>query len=322
RPAARLRQRLHQVQGDPRQADGSAGRARAREGPQGRALLAHRSAAVPREAVPARPAQAPRPGPGRLARRRRRRGRDRRGARPLGKKRARARFPGAGAAARRGTARRERSAARAPAPALGHRNPRLPAARRPRPGGDPPFLHAARLAVVRDAAAPADLATMDRLAKAIELAHENLEAPRVQRFEYTRTRTVPASPDALRAHHVSVGEERTPIAEAFKRLRTQLLQRLRDSGRRVLGVSSPRSGEGKTTVALNLAVHTALEADWTVLLVDADLRRPGLCRALGLGPLPGLAQFLAGEAPLEELLVYPGFGRCVLLPAGAARTDP
>ncbi|HJY78357.1 MAG TPA: CpsD/CapB family tyrosine-protein kinase [Burkholderiales bacterium] len=162
---------------------------------------------------------------------------------------------------------------------------------------------------------------MDRLAKTIELAHENVEVPRAHRFEYTRTRTVPASPDALRAHHVSVGEERTPIAEAFKRLRTQLLQRLRDSGRRALGVSSPRSGEGKTTVALNLAVHTALEADWTVLLVDADLRRPGLCRALGLGPLPGLAQFLAGEAPLEELLVYPGFGRCVLLPAGAARTD-
>lgn len=164
---------------------------------------------------------------------------------------------------------------------------------------------------------------MDRLAKAIELAQEDFGAPRPRpaAIEYVHTRTVPASPDALRAHHVSVGEERTPIAEAFKRLRTQLLQKLREAGGNALGVSSPRAGEGKTTVAVNLAVHTALEADWTALLVDADLRRPGLCRALGLGPLPGLAQYLAGEAPIEALLVHPGVGRCVLLPAGASRAD-
>jgi len=164
---------------------------------------------------------------------------------------------------------------------------------------------------------------MERIAKAIELAGADLAAapPRPAAFAYSRTPTVPASPAALRAHHVAVGEERTPIAEAFKRLRTQLLQRLRESGRNALGVASARAGEGKTTVAANLAVQTALEADWTVLLVDADLRRPGLARALGLGPLPGLAQYLAGAAPLEELLVHPGLGRCVLLPAGAPLPD-
>src|ERR1700741_1760604 len=156
---------------------------------------------------------------------------------------------------------------------------------------------------------------MDRIAKALELAQQE---PKLSRqFASTRSRTVPVAPDALRAHHVTIGEERTPIAEAVKRLRTQILQRLRESGRNTLGITSPRAGEGKTTVAVNLAVHTALEADWTVLLVDADLHSPGLCRVLGLGPQPGLAQYLAGEAALEDLLIHPGFGRCTVLPGGA-----
>jgi protein-tyrosine kinase len=79
----------------------------------------------------------------------------------------------------------------------------------------------------------------------------------------------------------------------------------------------PRAGEGKTTVALNLAVHIAQEIDGTVLLLEADLRHPGLCAALGVEPLPGLSEYLLHGTPLESLLVRPGFGRCVLLPAGA-----
>ena len=73
--------------------------------------------------------------------------------------------------------------------------------------------------------------------------------------------------------------------------------------------------QGKSTVALNLAVHAAMESDWTVLLVEADVRRPQLCDRLGVAPLPGVAEYLAGSAALEELLVHPGFGRCILLPA-------
>src|SRR5262245_42982198 len=93
-------------------------------------------------------------------------------------------------------------------------------------------------------------------------------------IQYTQTRMIAVSPDALRAHQITSGQERTPIAESFKRLRTQIVQRMRESGRSALGVASPRSGEGKTTVALNLAVHIAQEVDATVLLLEADLRRP------------------------------------------------
>jgi Mrp family chromosome partitioning ATPase len=182
---------------------------------------------------------------------------------------------------------------------------------------------------------------MERIAKALELARQdakaagesphlreplNLREPAhqvpVSRISYTRTRPVAVSDEVLRARNITGGQERTPIAEAFKRLRTQVMERMRNVGvGNALGIASPRAGEGKTTVAMNLAVHASMEADWTVLLVDADLRRPGLCEALGIEPLPGLSDYLVHDRPLDELLVHPGFGRCVLLPAGAPLAD-
>jgi Mrp family chromosome partitioning ATPase len=167
---------------------------------------------------------------------------------------------------------------------------------------------------------------VERIAKPIEMPRpaQGAEPPRAAppQFRYSRTRAITVAPEALAAGHITGGQERTPLAEAFKRLRTRILQAMRERGHNALGVTSPRSGAGKTTVALNLAVHAAVEADWTVLLVDADVRRPGLCRALGLEPLPGLSEYLAGDAPLDQLLLHPGFGRCVLLPAGAPLANP
>jgi Mrp family chromosome partitioning ATPase len=171
---------------------------------------------------------------------------------------------------------------------------------------------------------------MDRIAKALERARTegdiaSVEPLRIRdaarplvpgEIRYSQTRPVAVSPDVLRARHVSIGDERTAVAEAFKQLRTQVLQRLRERGHNTLGVASARAGAGKTTVALNLAIHTAKEADWTSLLVDTDLRHPGLCDALGIAPLPGLSDHLTEDQPLEKLLINPGFGHCILLPAG------
>jgi Mrp family chromosome partitioning ATPase len=137
-----------------------------------------------------------------------------------------------------------------------------------------------------------------------------------RKTQFAQTQRVTISPAALRTHCITSGHERTAVAEAFKRIRTQVIQRVREGGRNTLGIASPRPGEGKTTVALNLAIHTAMEPDWTVLLVEADINHAGLCAALGMQPLPGLTDYLVKDVPLEELLVDPGLGRCVLLPAG------
>lgn len=152
---------------------------------------------------------------------------------------------------------------------------------------------------------------MERAAQALEQVRPE------QAVQYTRTRAVQVAVEVLRERRITGGHEKSPLADAYKQLRTQILRRLHAEGWNALGVGSARRGEGKTTVALNLAVHAAQEVDRTVLLVDADLRRPGLCEALGIAPGPGLSDYLARNAPIESLLVNPGFGRCVLLPAGA-----
>lgn len=91
-------------------------------------------------------------------------------------------------------------------------------------------------------------------------------------------------------------------AEAYKRLRTNILFALPDERRcRVIGITSAGSGEGKSTTSVNLAYMLA-EAGERVLLIEADMRLPAICRRLGLQQTPGLSNVLAGQANLNEAL--------------------
>jgi Mrp family chromosome partitioning ATPase len=74
---------------------------------------------------------------------------------------------------------------------------------------------------------------------------------------------------------------RSPSAEAFKVVRANLDLSRRNPGVRTIMVTSPRSGEGKSMVASNLAISLA-QVGRRVLLVDADLRRPTLHEVHGL----------------------------------------
>ncbi len=140
-------------------------------------------------------------------------------------------------------------------------------------------------------------------------------------FEYTTTRVVPDALRRLRSAQGVVRGDRSELAEAFKMLRNQVLQRMRPQGQSVLAVTSPRAIEGKSLAALNLALAIAAEYDSTVLLIDADLSGKGLQRRFGLGDPRGLSDCLSHDAPLSELLVNPGIDRLVFLPAGQAVLD-
>ena len=107
-----------------------------------------------------------------------------------------------------------------------------------------------------------------------------------------------------------------PFVDAYKILRTQVTQRLRENGWNVVGVTSPGYGEGKTLTAVNLAVSLAMETTQTVLLVDSDLQDPTVHQVFGLKDCLGLADYLLDDQPVEDLLLHPGIGRFVLLPGG------
>lgn len=137
------------------------------------------------------------------------------------------------------------------------------------------------------------------------------------RIEYSHTRVVPAARLALHEHVGVVRSDRSALAEAFKMLRNQLLQKMHADGHRVLAVTSPRPIAGKSLSALNLALAVAADFDTTALLVDADLSGNGLQRVFGLDGAEGLGDHLLRGVPISELLVNPGIERFVFLPAGS-----
>ena len=112
----------------------------------------------------------------------------------------------------------------------------------------------------------------------------------------------------------------SPEAEALRALYTSVMLSKPDNPPRTILIASPFQGEGKTTVATNLAI--ALSQRGRTCLVDADLRRPGVASAFGLSEKGGLRDVLLGSSTLDEVLV-PNLNlpNLTILPAGAATPD-
>jgi capsular exopolysaccharide synthesis family protein len=100
-------------------------------------------------------------------------------------------------------------------------------------------------------------------------------------------------------------------AENYRQLRANLQFANVDEHPRVIAVTSSIPGEGKTTVAINLA-STLAEAGFSVCLADADLRRPTIAKVLGLLSPVGLTSVLIHEIDLSEALQQAGSGLYVL----------
>lgn len=111
-------------------------------------------------------------------------------------------------------------------------------------------------------------------------------------------------------------------AEAFRKLRTNLMFMDVDNPPRAFVVTSPRPGDGKSTVAANIAA--ALDANGQpVVLVDADLRRPTVASSFGVDGAIGLTNVLSGQVSADDALQTPaGFEHLRVLPAGLTPPNP
>lgn len=137
--------------------------------------------------------------------------------------------------------------------------------------------------------------------------------------------------DSTGAAHIAVEPEdgaavstaaSTPASEAFRKLRTNLVYMSVDNPARVVVVTSPVAGDGKSTVAANLAA--ALEsASQKVVLIDGDLRRPTVAARFGLVEGIGLTDVLAGRiAPYEALQEDPERPYMRVMAAGTVPPNP
>jgi capsular exopolysaccharide synthesis family protein len=109
---------------------------------------------------------------------------------------------------------------------------------------------------------------------------------------------------------------KSEVAEAFRALRTSILLSAFDAPAKVIMVTSPLPQEGKTTISANTALVLA-QGGSRVLLVDADLRRPGLAKMLGLSANGGLSTLIGGIEKFEDVVVrFSKLPTLWMLPAG------
>ena len=118
-------------------------------------------------------------------------------------------------------------------------------------------------------------------------------------------------------HH----EPRSVKSEAIRGLRTAIYFSTRGSGHKVIQITSPHSGDGKTTLISNLAVSIA-QTGKRVLLMDCDLRRPTVHKKFGLTSTLGVSNVLVDEAELVEAIQSDVVPNLSVLPSGPTPPNP
>lgn len=128
---------------------------------------------------------------------------------------------------------------------------------------------------------------------------------------------------AVRGNRVPVLTETVPhdFGEAFRSLRTSLVFTSGGESTRVIAVTSSQPLEGKTTTACNLALALVLGGS-RVLLIDADMRRPGLHKTIGLQNGMGLSHLLVGQSRVRDVIQRTTEPNLFVITAGRTPPNP
>jgi receptor protein-tyrosine kinase/non-specific protein-tyrosine kinase len=122
---------------------------------------------------------------------------------------------------------------------------------------------------------------------------------------------------------INLNDPYQPISEEFRKLKASLVKFTQgDKPISSVLVTSSVQHEGKSITSLNLAISMAQEYDHTVLLIDADFRRPSIHHYLGIEQRQGFSDCLLGEAQISDVIIPTGIGRLSLITAGREVSNP
>src|SRR5262245_40465093 len=162
----------------------------------------------------------------------------------------------------------------------------------------------------------------------------------MQRLIERRPALAAMDPDALQSHALLIThfDPKSPVAEAYRTLRTNIQFERMERGGKVLVVTSPTLQEGKTTTIVNLALTMAQNGQ-KALLIGANRRRPSIHRFFGIEREPGLSDILVGNAQwrdcvrgvadilmgrfeMEDVMAAPGLDNLHIIEAGPVPANP
>jgi protein-tyrosine kinase len=151
------------------------------------------------------------------------------------------------------------------------------------------------------------------------LTQEDVELALVRQFRFP---VLSGTDEAFTKPLLAAYDPLNHVVDELRALRTQLMFHwLNDAQRKVLAITSPGRGEGRSWLAANLAVALA-QIGKRVLLIDADMRNPFQHRLFNLGNTSGLSSLLTGRgAPSGFVRVHPAL-RLHIVPAGVVPPNP
>ena len=121
---------------------------------------------------------------------------------------------------------------------------------------------------------------------------------------------------------ITMGDRTSPMAEAYRHLRTSLLFSSAGKPPQTILITSSQPSEGKTTTAINTAI-TLAQSDADVVIVDCDLRRPRLHSHFGLDNTRGLTNYLSGDKDTDGLIrTYADLPKLKIITSGPIPPNP
>lgn len=133
--------------------------------------------------------------------------------------------------------------------------------------------------------------------------------------ERNRSNAILVDYSTITYHHASSAQ-----ADQYRVLRNHIRFAVTGAPIASLAVTSPRPGNGKTTVAVNLSIAFAQRGD-RVLLIDANVRRPAIHRILNVKASPGLAEAVGQRAVIQEVIQETPIENLCVISSGSAVTE-